>query len=80
MIKVKNLSLSLSGRDILKNITFTLEENASLVISGPSGSGKTKLLETIAGLENSYHGEIFIDGKLSTEQGNKLYTRQCRTW
>ena len=73
MIKVKDLSLSLSGRDILKDINFTLEENSSLVLSGPSGSGKTKLLEIIAGFENSYHGEIFINGNSSMDLGSKLY-------
>ena len=73
MIKIKNLSLSLSERDILKNINFTIEDNTSLIISGPSGSGKTKLLETIANLENSYSGKIFIDGSSTAELGNKLY-------
>ena len=73
MIKIKNLSLSLSGRDILKNIDFTLEENTSLVISGPSGSGKTKFLETLAGMENSYTGEIIINGRPNVEYGDELY-------
>ncbi|NOR45779.1 MAG: ATP-binding cassette domain-containing protein [Candidatus Delongbacteria bacterium] len=73
MIKVNDISLSLSGRGILKNINFKLEENTSLVISGPSGSGKTKLLEIIAGLENSYIGEIFINNKSTAELGDELY-------
>ena len=73
MIKVNNLSLSLSGREILKNINFTLEKNTSLVISGPSGSGKTKLLESLAGQEDSFTGEIFINGKSTTELGDELY-------
>ncbi|MDA3886510.1 MAG: energy-coupling factor ABC transporter ATP-binding protein [Candidatus Delongbacteria bacterium] len=73
MIKINNLSLSLSGRDILKNINFNLDENKSLVISGTSGSGKTKLLETIAGFEKSYNGEIVINGKPIIEFGNELY-------
>ena len=74
MIEVNDLSLSLSGREILKNINFTLEENTSLVISGQSGSGKTKLLETIAGLEDSYVGEIFFNSKSIAEFGDKMYS------
>ncbi|MDA3886746.1 MAG: energy-coupling factor ABC transporter ATP-binding protein [Candidatus Delongbacteria bacterium] len=73
MIKVNDLSLSLSGRDILKNICFTLEEDSSLVISGPSGSGKTKLLESLAGQEYSYTGSINIDGKSIEDHGDDLY-------
>ena len=73
MIKINDLSLSLSGREILKNINFSLKKDNSLVISGPSGSGKTKLLEIIAGLENSHTGEVILNGKSTTELGDELY-------
>ena len=73
MIKVSNLSLSLSERKILSNINFSIEKKSSLIISGPSGSGKTKLLEIIAGLEDSYTGEIFVNGISTAELGDELY-------
>ena len=73
MVEANDLSLSLSEREILKNINFTLKENTSLVISGPSGSGKTKLLEIVAGLEDSYTGEIIINGRSTEELGDELH-------
>lgn len=73
MIKVNNLSLSLSGRDILRNINFEVEKNATLVISGPNGSGKSKLLEILAGFENSFNGKVEIDGNSLDSYGSELY-------
>lgn len=63
MLEVKNLSKSFNGRQILKNISFTLKDGDILTIVGPSGAGKTTLLRIIAGLETKDSGQILIDGQ-----------------
>lgn len=63
MLEVKNLCKAFNGREILKNISFTLQDGEILTIVGPSGAGKTTLLRIIAGLETKDSGEILIDGK-----------------
>jgi len=62
MITIQDLSVSLGGKEILKNLSFTLEEGESFVILGSSGSGKTVLLRTLAGLIRPYTGTIEIFG------------------
>ena len=63
MLEVKNLAKAYAGRQILKDISFTLKDGQIMTIVGPSGAGKTTLLRIIAGLESKDSGEILIDGK-----------------
>lgn len=63
MLEVKNLSKAYNSRQILKDISFTLNDGDILTIVGPSGAGKTTLLRIIAGLETNDDGQILIDGK-----------------
>ncbi|MBD1556874.1 sn-glycerol-3-phosphate ABC transporter ATP-binding protein UgpC [Vibrio sp. S9_S30] len=51
----------------LKNINFEIEKGEFVVFVGPSGCGKSTLLRTIAGLEASSAGSIYLDGELITE-------------
>lgn len=64
MINARNLSVSLSGRDIIKDISFTLQSGETLVILGKNGAGKSVLLKTIAGLIPGFSGEIAVKGEL----------------
>lgn len=46
-LSVKNLDISFSGRNILRDVTFQLPPGTRAVLTGPNGSGKTSLLEAI---------------------------------
>lgn len=61
-LEITNLSLRLSGREILDRIHFSTE-NTITVILGENGAGKTTLLKTIAGLYAPDGGGIFLDGR-----------------
>jgi phospholipid/cholesterol/gamma-HCH transport system ATP-binding protein len=61
VIKVTNLAVSLSGREILKGLTFEVPRGSCAVIMGKNGSGKSVLLKTIAGLITHYDGVIEIN-------------------
>ena len=47
----------------LRDATFQVEKGELCVIVGPSGAGKTTLLNIIGGLDNSYEGDLIINGK-----------------
>ncbi len=64
MISVRNLSVSLSGRDILKDISFTIQSGETLVILGKNGAGKSVLLKVIAGLITGFTGEVAVKGEV----------------
>ena len=63
-IEVKNLNKAIDSKQILKNISFTIEPEEHLVIIGGSGAGKSMLAKCILGLEDINSGSIFFDGKL----------------
>lgn len=70
-IVAKDLGVRLSGQsllrtvEILKGISFTLNEGDRLALIGPNGAGKSTLLQVIAGVLHPSAGSIEIDGKVS---------------
>lgn len=61
-LRVTNLRKEYEGRDVLKSISFSVEEGEFLSVLGPSGCGKTTLLRILIGLEQQSDGEILLDG------------------
>ena len=60
-LEIQNLSLkNISGKQILKNISFNIYGSEILGIAGISGSGQKELLETIAGLNRNTEGTIIF--------------------
>lgn len=48
---------------ILDNVNLSLGKGKIGVLIGPSGCGKSTLLSVIAGLNQSYQGQVLIDGR-----------------
>ncbi|MFQ5794907.1 MAG: metal ABC transporter ATP-binding protein [Candidatus Bipolaricaulia bacterium] len=63
VIEVRDLSVRLDGRSVLKEIRFTISPGEFVGIIGPNGAGKTTLLKTILGLVKPERGEVCIFGK-----------------
>ena len=61
MIEFKDVSYSVGGKDILKNINITLDDRF-VAITGPNGSGKSTMAKLIAGIIQPTDGRIFMDG------------------
>lgn len=49
LLEVKNLTVQLLGKTVLKNVSFKINKDECLAIIGPSGSGKSTLIKTLAG-------------------------------
>ncbi len=59
VLEVKNISLKNSYKDV----SFILRKGEILGITGLLGCGKSQLAESLFGLNKSYKGKIYIDGK-----------------
>ncbi len=62
ILEVNNLEKSFGKTQVLKGISFCLEEGDVLSVIGSSGSGKTTLLRCINFLETADSGKITVDG------------------
>jgi Fe-S cluster assembly ATP-binding protein len=70
ILEVKNLSVEVEGKLILKDMTFNLKSHESHILFGPNGSGKTTLISALMGLP-SYKvvsGNIFFMGNEITDK------------
>ena len=63
-LEIKKLNSFYGSSHILKNISFSLEENKVLSIVGKNGMGKTTLLNSLMGIVKKIEGAIFFQNKL----------------
>ena len=50
--------------EVLRGVSFALDEAEALAIVGPSGCGKTSLLNLIGGLDQPDEGSICLRGRI----------------
>ena len=62
-IEFKDVSLNISDREILSDISFKIPKGSKTLILGPVGSGKTMLSYLLIGFHKSTSGKILLDGK-----------------
>lgn len=47
MLEAKGISVTLGGRDIVRDVSFTVDAREKLMLIGPNGAGKTTLIRAI---------------------------------
>ncbi|NTV89817.1 MAG: ABC transporter ATP-binding protein [Clostridiales bacterium] len=62
MLKLTDVSAGYDGKNVLHNVSFSLQHGQSLSILGPNSCGKTTLIRAIAALIKS-EGSITLDGR-----------------
>lgn len=74
VLEVNNLKKSLGKREIIKNLSFSIEEGEIFGFLGPNGAGKTTTIRMLVGLIHPNEGSIKICGydlKNDTEKALK---------
>ncbi|MGM4929094.1 ABC transporter ATP-binding protein [Tardiphaga sp. 619_E2_N8_5] len=61
LLTASNLSVTLSGREVLHDVSLSLHRQHLVALVGPNGAGKTTLLRALAGLQSST-GAIHVAG------------------
>ena len=63
MIRFENVTKSFKQGDVIRDISFEIQDEEIVVLVGPSGCGKTTTLKMINKLVCPTSGKIFIDNK-----------------
>ena len=72
VVEIKNLSLSIGGRPLFRNLSWTVRQGERWVLRGENGSGKTTLFALITGDSPlAYAADITVFG-LPRETGTEL--------
>ena len=71
MLELKNISFEVPDSDgqkeIIRDISLTVDDNKFVVITGPNGGGKSTMAKLIAGIERPTSGRIYFDGQDITD-------------
>ena len=74
MLELKNISLSVEDeftgngqKEILRDVSLTIETGKLVVVTGPNGGGKSTMAKMIAGILKPNQGQILLDGEDVTD-------------
>ena len=60
-IRFDNVSFSLDGKDILKNLSFTVKAGETIGMVGHTGSGKSTIINLLSRFYDPTEGDIYLD-------------------
>lgn len=74
MLELKNISLSVEDeftgngqKEILRDVSLTIETGKLVAVTGPNGGGKSTMAKMIAGILKPNQGQILLDGEDVTD-------------
>lgn len=76
IIKIRNLSLTLTGKEILKGVSLEVNRGEYVSIIGPNGAGKTSLVKCISRIYTNWSGSVEINGKDITHCSQRELAQQ----
>ncbi len=62
ILEVRKINKSFGNKQILKNVSLSINEGEILGFIGPNGAGKTTTIKVILGLQSLDSGEVYING------------------
>ncbi len=62
-VEFRDVGYQIEGREILRNISVTVESGETLALLGRSGSGKTTMLRLVNALLYPTSGEVLVEGR-----------------
>lgn len=80
VLEMNHIKKSFDGNEILKDISFKVDEGDVISIIGPSGSGKSTLLRCATFLETIDDGELSYLGEqvVSSQDGKAVYGEKAK--
>ena len=72
LLRLEGIGVRLGGREILRDVSFTVKPGEFTGLIGPNGAGKTTLLKVILGLQAPTSGRVLINGRPRPRRGGRL--------
>jgi lipopolysaccharide export system ATP-binding protein len=66
MLKAANLAKSYKGREVVRDVSITIEQGEIVGLLGPNGAGKTTCFYMIVGLVHADSGEVSLEDNVLT--------------
>jgi len=61
-IRVEDLYVNYGDKEVVKGVSFNIEDGQVVTIIGPNGSGKSTLLKSISRCLKPINGKVYLDG------------------
>jgi osmoprotectant transport system ATP-binding protein len=75
VLRFSSVSYRVNDREVLRDLTFDVEQGQTLVLLGRSGSGKTTALKMVNALVMPSSGEVLVEGR-ATSAWNPIELRR----
>jgi len=72
LLRLEGIGVRLGGREILRDVSFTVQPGEFTGLIGPNGAGKTTLLKVILGLQAPTSGRVLLNGRARQRRGGRL--------
>jgi branched-chain amino acid transport system ATP-binding protein len=76
LLDVENLGLSFAGLQVIKELSFSVDEGSIASLIGPNGAGKTSVFNCLTGFYKPNDGEILFNGRPITRKRPYKITRR----
>ena len=76
LLDVENLGLSFAGLQVIKELSFSVDEGSIASLIGPNGAGKTSVFNCLTGFYKPNDGEILFNGRPVTRKRPYKITRR----
>jgi iron(III) transport system ATP-binding protein len=66
-LEIRNITCRFGGREVVRDVSLSVEAGQVMCLLGPSGCGKSTTLRIIAGVERQDEGSVLVDGAVISD-------------
>uniref|UniRef100_UPI00356520E5 ATP-binding cassette domain-containing protein n=1 Tax=Spongiibacter sp. TaxID=2024860 RepID=UPI00356520E5 len=72
MLQVQDIQCRYDDHEVVKQVSFHVNDGDICSLLGPSGCGKTTILRAVAGFQPLHRGQILLNQQCLSQPGQQL--------